>query len=410
MKKSRYLTAREAADALGISPATLYAYVSRGLVRSEAIGGSSRERRYSAEDIQKLKERQQQRKNPAQAVRNALHWGAPLLDSELTLITDRALYYRGQDALRLATTHSLEQVATLFWTGNIQDSESLFAGWPPVGRYLDDLKRFSSELSAMQRLQIALTLAGTDDLAAYDVRPEMVARTGARILRLIAAVLVDRVEANGSISQGLSAGWCKGDIRSTALLNAALILCVDHELNVSSFTARVVASAGTQPYGVVAAGLAALQGPKHGGNTEQVEAMLREIAEPAHAARIIGERLRRGERIPGFGHRLYPEGDPRCLCLLRLIAEAYPDSPELILNNGIIQVVRDTIDQPPNIDFALATLARTLKLPDRSPLSLFALGRTIGWIGHAIEQYQDGGIIRPRATYTGLPPQADEKL
>src|SRR5690348_1365281 len=110
----RYLTAKEATGILGITPGTLYAYVSRGLIRSETTDADSRARRYSAEDVYKLKERKEQRQNPAKAAQNALHWGTPLLESGLTLITEQGPYYRGYSALGLASSHSLEQIATLF--------------------------------------------------------------------------------------------------------------------------------------------------------------------------------------------------------------------------------------------------------------------------------------------------------
>ena len=105
----RYLTADEAADLLGVSKATLYAYVSRGLIRSEESGTQSRARRYLAEDVRKLRERKEYRRNPAQVAQDALHWGTPLLDSALTLITDDGLYYRGHDALTLARTARLSR-------------------------------------------------------------------------------------------------------------------------------------------------------------------------------------------------------------------------------------------------------------------------------------------------------------
>src|SRR5215510_12807640 len=116
-----------------------------------------------------------------------------------------------------------------------------------------------------------------------------------------------------------------------ALLNATLVLCADHELNSSTFAARVVASAEANPYAVVLAGLAALGGFQHGGAAEQAAAFLREVAEPSRVRLVIAERLRRGERLPGFGHRLYPDHDPRAVALLSMLAEAYPTSPALAL-------------------------------------------------------------------------------
>src|SRR5437879_1726031 len=126
MALKRYLTADQVSRELAISQATLYAYVSRGLVRSEAVPGDQRARRYRAEDVQRLKERKEQRRNPAAAVERALYWGTPLLDSALTLIADGRLYYRGLDVLQLAATHRFEEVAALLWTGSTQDAALLF--------------------------------------------------------------------------------------------------------------------------------------------------------------------------------------------------------------------------------------------------------------------------------------------
>ena len=112
---SKYLSAQEAANALGVKTATLYAYVSRGLIRSEQVGGSIRNRRYHAEDVQRQKQKQEQRRNPASAATHALQWGSPVLESALTLIADGRLLYRGQDAIALSRSHTFEQVAALLW-------------------------------------------------------------------------------------------------------------------------------------------------------------------------------------------------------------------------------------------------------------------------------------------------------
>src|SRR5262245_3647665 len=114
-RTERYLTARQAADALGVTPATLYAYVSRGQLRSEPFPERPRERRYHREDIERLRERKEVRRDPAQAAARGLHWGSPVLESAITLIHEGRFYYRGQDALKLAEQASLEQVAELLW-------------------------------------------------------------------------------------------------------------------------------------------------------------------------------------------------------------------------------------------------------------------------------------------------------
>jgi citrate synthase len=401
MANVRYVTAKEAAALLGVKEATLYAYVSRGLIRSEAISDAPRQRLYLAEDVQKLAARKVQRRDPAKVAREALHWGTPMLESALTLITENTLYYRGYDAIKLARAHTLEEVAALLWTGNVEQAEQLFTTKPLlVNRTWPGA---DAHLPTLQRLQVALALAATEDLSAYDLHPDVVAQTGARILWLMAAIAAPSDTLDTTIAGTLAQAWQPG---TAALLNTALILCADHELNASSFTARVVASTEATPYAVVLAGLAALGGFKHGGITEQATAFLREVAEPSRVRPVIAERLRRGERLPGFGHRLYPDSDPRAVALLSRLAEAYPSSPALALVHTIIREATAVTRGAPSIDFALAALEHTLQLPYGTGLTLFAIGRTAGWIGHALEQYQGQRLIRPRARYIGVPPHA----
>jgi citrate synthase len=399
MSHVRYMTAKEAAALLGVKEATLYAYVSRGLIRSEAISDAPRQRLYLAEDVQKLAARKAQRRDPAKVAREALHWGSPMLESALTLITENTLYYRGYDAIRLARAHTFEEAAALLWTGTLEQAEQLFATKPLLASRM--WPGADAPLPTLQRLQVALTLAATEDLSAYDLHLEAVAQTGARILWLMAAVAAPADTLDTTIAGTLAQAWHPG---TAALLNAALILCADHELNASSFTARVVASTEATPYAVVLAGLAALGGFKHGGITEQATAFLREMAEPSRVRLVIAERLRRGEHLPGFGHRLYQDSDPRAVALLSLLAEAYPTSPALALVHTVIREATAVTSGAPSIDFALAALEHILQLPYGTGLTLFAIGRTAGWIGHALEQYQDQRLIRPRARYIGVPP------
>jgi citrate synthase len=239
---------------------------------------------------------------------------------------------------------------------------------------------------------------------AYDLRPTAVARTGARILRLLAATAVGGGSAETGVARTLQQGWVPDEPQAAALLDAALVLCADHELNVSSFTARCVASAGTTPYAVTIAGLCALSGVKHGGNTGRVEAFLKEVGTAARARDVIAGRLRRGEPIPGFGHPLYPEGDPRGRALLEAAAAAYPEAPAVELASTVVEEASELIGERPTIDFGLVILSLVLSLPAGGALALFALGRTVGWIGHAIEQYQSDQMIRPRARYIGEQP------
>lgn len=402
MNKSAFLSAREAAAELGVSVATLYAYVSRGLVRSESEG-NQRARRYHRADIEALKNRQEQRRNPGKAVEKALHWGTPVLESAISLITDGQLYYRGRSAVALATSATVEQVASLIWTGEMADRLPAARELRMSKRWLN-ASRSVSALAPIEAFQVLVPLAAVEDLSAYDLRPAAVAATGTRILQLMAAVATESEPDDKPIAAKLRRHWAANDARAEPLLSAALILSADHELNVSAFTARCVASAGSTPYAVVSAGLAALQGTKHGGYCERVEALFNEVADADSLRGALAHRLKRGEEIPGFGHTLYAQGDPRGAALLKMINQARPESAAVRLSNRIARAVHDLTGELPTIDLGLVTVARALKLPRGAALGLFALGRTIGWIGHAIEQYQTDRLIRPRARYVGAQP------
>jgi citrate synthase len=398
MGEERYFTARRAAEELGVNLATLYAYVSRGMIRSEAVGGSRRNRRYRAEDVRRLKERKERRRDPDRVVEDALHWGTPVMESAITLIEDDRLYYRGRDVMDLAAGSTIEEVAALIWTGDPSRAPEFFPPEPPqlsprIGAAL------GSGVPPIEAFQVSLSLAGAEDPAAYDLRPAAVARAGARILRLMASVAAG--EAARGIAESLGRGWSPHDAGAVALLDSALVLCADHELPVSTFVARCVASSEATPYAVVIAGLSAMGGVKHGGQIELVEAFLREVEAVGGAREAISGRLRRGERIPGFGHWLYPGGDPRGAELLRLATAAYPDSPHVALCAAVAEEALALIGERATVDFGLVTLARALELPLGGAVALFALGRTVGWMGHAIEQYESGSLIRPRARYVG---------
>ena len=376
------LTANEAAKRLGVSVATLYAYVSRGIIRSHPDPSDPRSRLYAEEDID--------RRTPG---KGALHGAGPVLDSAITLIDGARLYYRGFDATELARTSTVEEVASLIWTGNrTPDAFALTTLHVIAGR--------SSEgLPFMSRGASILPIVAARDPLAYDLRPHAVAQTGWRILNLLTSVAAESAELADTVDETLQQRWAPKSAQARDLIRAALILCADHELNVSAFTARCIASAGSNPYAVVAGGLAAMEGSKHGGMTARIETMLDELARAQDIRAAMSERMRRGEAIAGFGHRLYPNGDPRAEVLLEMLGKRVPKLIADVASEG-----EELLREKPTIDFALVALARALKLPADAPITLFALGRTIGWVGQAIEQYARDEIIRPRARYTGPPP------
>ncbi|HYM62798.1 MAG TPA: citrate synthase family protein [Thermoanaerobaculia bacterium] len=398
MVSESWISAIDATRLLGVSRSTLYAYVSRGFVRSEPAPGNPRERRYSREDVETLRRRAEERRHPEKAAERALHWGMPILESGITLISGGRLYYRGHDVATLARTRSVEEVASLVWTG-VFDADIFGTPLHVVAG-----GRSAEALPFITRAQAMLPLVGARDPLAFDLRPKAVAQAGWRILNLLASVAVESSNLGETVEETLQTHWAPKSASAAPVIRAALILSADHELNVSSFTARCVASAGSNPYSVVLGGLAAIEGNKHGGISARVETLLTDLKRKGDIRKTLGERLRRGEPVDGFGHRLYPRGDPRATILLEMLGEHHPKSKELDYVRQVVSTAGKLLGEAPTIDFALAAVVRVLKLPAGSPLALFAIGRTIGWIGHAIEQYAHEAVIRPRARYAGKMP------
>jgi citrate synthase len=393
-----WLSAADAATLLGVTRATLYAYVSRGYVRSQAGAGAARERRYARDDVERLRQRTEERRDPQKAAARALHWGVPVIESALTMIDGHSLYYRGHDVATLSRERSIVEVASLVWTGRFDTDLGTFAGRV-------DHQAVDADLPFIPRAQALLAITSTRDAMAFHRDATSTAYCGWRILHRLTDAATGRSTARQTVDDALARAW-KVRVANVDLIRSALILCADHELNVSAFTARSVASAGSNPYAVVIAGLAALEGSRHGGASARVESMMGSLRRTRDIAQAIAERLRRGEPLDGFGHPLYPKGDPRATLLLDRLRERYQKSAELRFVLEVASAATAVIRHPPNLDFALAALGRVLSLPSGAPLTIFAIGRTIGWIGHAIEQYATGQLIRPRAKYVGVPPQS----
>lgn len=394
-----YLNAKEAAAELGVSLPTLYAYVSRDLIRSEPVP-NSRARRYRAEDVRGLKDRRTSKLDEARVPPGdagyTLTSGQPLLDSAITLIADGHLYYRGSDVTELAAHSSLESVATLLW--DCANDPFQADVLPP------DLPDIPVGLPPVDRALTALPIAGTRDTTLFNITPEGLAATGVKIIRLVAATIAGQAPSADPVHRQLQQAW-HTDAATADAIRAALVLCADHELNASAFTARTTAAAGTTLYGAVMAGMAALQGSKHGGISRRTENLLHDLAESDNPAESVRQRLRDQEPMPGFSHWLYPNGDPRAKVLMRLMAEHRGDTRTFAQMSQVIETMKSAAGIKPNIDLALAALCVTYDLPRGAALSLFALGRTAGLIAHAIEQQMRPGLIRPRARYTGPTPR-----
>lgn len=383
----QWISAEEAQARLGVKAQTLYAYTSRGLIANRADTDNPRRSLYAAEDVARLSLRKM-RGRRASVAQEALSFGEPVLSSAITTIAGGALYYRGHDATRLAETATLEDTARLLWACD----EDPFQGLAPHP---------VSVSGADGRVRAFALLA---QRAAGDAA--MSGRAERALKREAASVLADLVDAmcgasrSGPMHERLARHWRVEGPKADAI-RRALVLTADHELNASTFAARVTASTGATLAASALAGLAALSGPLHGGMTAQVNAFIAEVRRASDPRSAAMQRLAQGLQVPGFGHPLYPGGDPRA----RAIQAAARWSDEMY---AIAQAGEQVTGAAANLDFALVSLGRTLGLPSDAPFTLFTVGRTVGWLAHALEQRAaDSGLIRPRARYVGPPPIID---
>ncbi|TAJ89386.1 citrate synthase family protein [Reyranella sp.] len=394
---TEWLSSKEAAQRLGVSAATLYAYVSRGLLRSEGSNGQ-RERRYRADDVSQLKRRREVGRKAESIAANTLDFGTPVLESALTLIENGHLFYRGQDATLLARTASLEQVAQILW--DCDERPFGAKNLPPMSAALRSAWRAAAALPPVDSCLVLLPAAARWDHPSWVEDRSAMLETGARILRLLAAAVTSQPLSDRPVHEQLAEAW-NVSAEHASLIRAALVLSADHEFNASAFAARVVASTGANLYGSTMAGLVAINGPRHGGLTRRVADLFSDLKDVSDIDAELARRVRERIYIPGFGHPLYPDGDVRAVTLLAMLRERMPGSPELAFADTVAASAERLIDRKPTVDFATVTLERALGLPKDSALALFLLGRTVGWIAHAVEQATHGSVIRPRARYTG---------
>jgi citrate synthase len=397
-----WLTTADTARRLGVKPQTVYAYVSRGLLtRHPDPGGDRRRSRFDRTEVERL----------AQRARHTDRSGAleVVVDTELTLLDpDGHLAYRGRDVTELARYRGFEAVAELLWGGEpgaaplpwtaapdaLAAARAAQAALPPATRPAD-------------RMRVIVPVVAATDPLRGDRRPAAVRAVGAGAIAAIVDALPPRDEPrDGTIAARL---WSRlGDRAPTPAqlraLDGALVLLADHELAASTLAARVAASAWADPYLVILAGLSALGGTLHGAASGQAEVLLRELGEPGAVPGVLGERLRSGDPLPGFGHAVYRDRDPRADLLLELVRPAAIDRERLRAVDALLETVARRDGPAPNVDLALAALTTTCDLLPGAAQAVFAVARSAGLVAHALEEYVHRLRFRPRAAYVGPAP------
>jgi citrate synthase len=409
---AQWLSASDAARALGVQRRSLYSYVSRGLVRSMP-GAQGRQRLYAREDLERLQVRRDARAGHGAVAAGALQFGEAVLDSAITEITAHGPSYRGYLATELAARAvPFENVAELLWSGALCDDAVRWPASPSQARLRARAGAAPAPTVADVLLEVVLQ-AGRDDAERADARADTVTRCGRSLIPKLAIAChpgstgSDRQRAarQSGIAAMLSAAW---QLPATAVgaVDTALVLIADHELTASTFAARLAASTGADPYAVMLAALATLSGPRHGTAALEVGRFLTEVGTPAHAGAAV-RALRARHRIPpGFGHRAYTGTDPRARVLLELAEQRTPSNARFHRRVRTARAIADAVAKDgvyPNVDFAMVVLAAALGAPFEIASAWFAIGRSAGWLAHAQEQRAAGSLLRPRARYVGVP-------
>lgn len=404
MSDVRRLTTREAADRLGVRQQTLYAYVSRGLLHSER-SPSGRGSTFDRAEIDALLDRGR-RVRPELA--GARTWRGPVVDTDLTLIQDGTLYLRGVDALELSRSLPFEAVASWLWTGEV-DPRPFVSPAAPLAAASTAVGTLPPTSDLVSRLRVAVVAAAAADPLRYDVGPGVVPTA-----RGLVATMVDALPAAGAVPPRRTSAapvarrlWSRLTARRPTAgllqaLDASMVLLVDHDLAVSTVAARVAASTRAHPYAVVSTGLSAMEDPLHGGASTLAFSMLLDAVDRG-ARTVVADHLRSGRELPGFGHSLYPDGDPRATELMRRLSQERAAARVL----EVVNELGDASRQQPNVDLMLAALALATGMGRTAGEVVFAVARSVGWIAHALEEYDESPLrFRGQGRYRGpQPPQ-----
>lgn len=376
-----WLTVQEAATRLGVQTATIYAYASRGLL-GPAAKGPGRRSLYARDAVDRLRRRAAARAGHGAVAAGALRWGEPVLETAITRLSPRGPVYRGRRAIDLVH-EPFERVAELLWKRP--------ADW---SRLLPRVATRSRRPSL--RVVLELITAHADQLttAPLERAPQLIRR-----IACAAGTHERSAERAPSIAAALATTFlgARASDQSIQLINALLVLLADHELNASTFAARVAASAGAPWIDCILSALGAAAGVRHLSACDASDALWEDALRARSLERFVDQRSAQG--LPGFDAGAYPQGDPRAQRVLDLLLPVMAPRDRTLVERFVALVDAKT-GQLPAIDFAATVTTRALGLPRGSAALIFLVGRTAGWLAHIEEQRADGSI-RPRAAYVG---------
>lgn len=388
------LTAEQTAHRLGIKPATLYAYVSRGLLQRERTAAGSL---FDPLEVEEFAARRRRRGEP-----DTVHAaGTPLqmIDTDVAVVLDDELFFRGRSAARLAAASTPEQVACELW--------GLTAPWPPAeptdrAAVRRAVAALPPGASSIDRLRTGVTALAASDPLRAETSVDAVRRAGVRMLVHLPDALRDT--APEDVWSALSDR--PPDEADRRALHAALILTIDHDLAVSTMAARMAATARGSGYAIISAALGAFDSPLHGTAAEAARTLLTDVIDGAPPEDAVARAVSRtGRGVPGFGHPLYAGTDARAAALLPLVDDMRGTVALHDAVGAVTRVLERRAGLHPNIDLALAALTLAARMAPGAATAIFALGRIVGWIAHGIAEYGEAPMrLRPRGRYTGPLP------
>lgn len=387
------LNAQDAANRLGISKASLYAYVSRGLITAVSDSNDPRQSRYSRFEIEGLLLRKQQGRKAPSRPQAALTDGWPLVDTCISGVVDNKLVYRGHDVVAWANRATLEETAALLWDTPLGDAFDAAA--PHLGARWETQARQLQSTPAPERALALLALALPKlEGGAWLPQGAPLARALGVHLRVSFAAFLGTPPSATPLHEQVASAWGLTD-RSHAALRTALVLAADYVVNPMALTARMLASV----QGPLGAGLlAALCYTKcnfNGGEIDHVESFWDELLAQVDAAHALRARLNRGEALPGFEHQYFPAGDPRGALLVKMAsAMGSPAGPW-------VKLVDELTHQKPAMVFGLVALRRVLGAPRDGATVLMYAGKSVGLLAHMAEQRKQGQRAWIRSRYVG---------
>jgi citrate synthase len=336
------------------------------------------------------------------------------------------LSYRGIDIHVLAEKSTFEEVCFLLWEGRLPRGSELLDLRGTIGRdrvlsaeVLEWLRFLATRLSPMDALRTVVSALPALDPEAASMAPEANRRKAIRLTGQLAAIVaalgrLTRDQAPVPADPGRTHAedflrMLGGETARSSAVRAfdmALVLHADHELNASTFAARVTAATLADIHAAATSAIATLRGPLHGGANEAVMRMLVDIGSLDRVDDYVRDRIARRQKVMGFGHRVYRTEDPRAThlrAMSRDLAESSGETRWYDMSRRIEQVVAEEKRLAPNVDFYSASLYHMLGIPTNLFTPVFAVSRIAGWTAHVLEQYANNRLIRPRAEYTGPP-------